>query len=90
MNIPFTNINSIIYPNSENVPSHLLYFVSALYRNSYYREDIDKIRTNLEHESHYNDYPDSYISYLLMMRETYSLFTEGITYILFYTSNYSY
>ena len=34
----------------------------------------------MELESHYNDYIESYISYLSMMHTIYSIFTQGITY----------
>ena len=78
MNLPFDNVNNIIHPNAENIPHGLLHFASAMYHNSQYWEDTDKVRSDMEHESHYNDYIDSYISYLSMMRKLYSLFTEGI------------
>ena len=78
MNLPFVNIDNIIHPNAENIPHPLLHFASAMYYNSQYWEDTNRVRADLEHESHDNDYIDSYISYLSIMRTIYSLFTEGI------------
>ena len=79
MNLPFVNINDIIHPNAENIPYSLLHFASAMYHNSQYWKDMHKVRQDMELESHYNDYIESYISYLSMMQTIYSLFTEGIT-----------
>ena len=81
MNLPCVNINSIIHLNAENIPPPLLHFASAMYYNSQYWADRDRVRADLELESHYNDYIDSYINYLSMMHTIYSLFTEGITYL---------
>ena len=87
MNIPFQDINSIIHPNAENMPPHLLHYASAIYHNSQYWQNIDNVRRDLEREYHNNDYIDSYISYLSMMQTTYSLFTEGITCFLYIFNN---
>ena len=80
MNLPFSNINSIIHPNAENIPFTLLHFASAMYYNNQYWEDTARVKADLQLESHYNDYINSYISYISMMRTIYSLFREGITY----------
>ena len=69
-------------PNAENIPSSLLHFALALYYNSQFWEDADRVRADLDLESHYKDYIDSYISYHSMMCTIYSLFTEGITYLI--------
>ena len=87
MNIPFQDVNSIIHPNAENIPPHLLHYASARYHNSQYWQNIDNVRRDLEHECHNNDYIDSYISYLSMMQTTYSLFTEGNTCFLYIFNN---
>ena len=81
MNLPFSNINSIIHPNAENIPFTLLHFASAMYYNNQYWEDTDRVKADLQLESHYNDYINSYISYISMVRTIYSLFAEGITYL---------
>ena len=81
MNLPFVNINNIIHPNAESISSSLLHFASGMYYNSEYWEDTHRVRQDMELESHYNDYIESYISYLSMMHTIYALFTECVSYL---------
>ena len=71
MNLPFVNISSISHPIAENILPPLLHFASAVYYNSQYWEDIDRVRADLEHESHYNDY----ILHKLSFNDVHNLFT---------------
>ena len=84
MNLPFLNINSIVHPDAENIAFTLLHFASDMYCNSQYLEDTDRLKADLQLESRYNDYINSYISHISMMC-TYILFSQkvSLTFTLF-------
>ena len=86
MNLPFVNINNIIHPNAENTPHPLLHFASAMYYNSQYWEDTDRVRADLEHESHYNDYKDKL--HKLSFNDANNIFTVHRRYHLSFLYSY--
>ena len=77
MNIPFTNLNDIIYTNAENIPDTLRHFASAMFTNGCYWNDAHKIRHDLKTECHNSDNVLTYLSYISMMKASYNLYSRG-------------
>ena len=77
MNVSFTALNEVIHPNAENIPEYIRYFASAIFANDSFWNDSNKVLQELKMEGHRPDYIDSYMSYVKMLRITYSLVTKG-------------
>ena len=75
MNVSFTNLNKIIHPNAESIPEYIRHYASAMF-------DHTKVIQELEMEGHRQDYIDSYMSYMKMLKSTYNLVTKGKTFFL--------
>ena len=82
MNVSFTNLNEIIHLNAESIPEYIRHYASAMFVNSSFRDDHTKVIQELEMEGHRQDYIDSYMSYMKMLKSTYNLVTKGKTFFL--------
>ena len=85
MNIPFSNLNEIIHPNAENITENLRHFASAVFTNGEYWNSNAKIRESLELECSREEYINTYLSYIDMMRSCYQLYMKGLI-IFFHNS----
>ena len=80
MNVSFTNLNEIIHPNAENIPEYIRHYASAIFVNGSFWDDQTKVIQELQMEGHRQDYIDSYMSYIKMLKLTYHLVTKGKTF----------
>ena len=80
MNVSFTNLNKIIHPNAESIPEYIRHYASAMFVNSSFWEDRSKVFEELQMEGHRHDYINSYMSYLDILKSTYSLITKDKTF----------
>ena len=80
MNVSFTNLNEIIHPNAENIPEYIRHYASAIFVNGSFWDDQTKVIQELQMEGHRQDYIDSYMSYIKMLKSTYHLVTKGKTF----------
>ena len=85
MNIPFSNLNEIIHPNAENISENLRQFASAIFTNEEYWNNNAKIRESLELECSREEYINTHLSYIDMMKSSYQLYMKGLI-ILFHNS----
>ena len=76
MNVSFTNLNEIIHPDADNIPKYIRHLASDMFANSSLWEDSNK-EDELKMEGHSQDYIDSYMSYVQMLRTTYRLVLRG-------------
>ena len=79
MNIPFSNLNEIIHPNAESTLHH---FASAIFTNGAYWNNTAKIRESLELECSREEYINTYLSYINMMKSSYQLYMKGFVILL--------
>ena len=77
MNVSFTDLNEIIYPLVEDIPEYIRHYTSAMFVNSSFQDDMNKVQDNLAMEGHSEDYIRSYMSYIQMNQTTYRLITKG-------------
>ena len=88
INVSFTNLNKIIHPNAESIPEYIRHYASAMFVNSSFWEDRSKVFEELQMEGHRHEYINSYMSYLDILKSTYSLITKDKTFF-FFDSNIS-
>ena len=85
MNIPFTDLNEIIHLNAESIPEYIRHFASALFVNDIFWNNVNGITHELQVEGNSDDYINSYLSYVNMLRTTYNFVTKGKSlFFLFY------
>ena len=82
MNVSFTNLNEIIHPNAESIPEYIWHYASAMFVNGSFWDDQTKLIQELKMEGHQQDYIDSYMSHMKMLKSTYNLVTKGKTFSL--------
>ena len=85
MNVSFMDLNEIIHPMAENIPEYIRHFASAVFVNDSFWNDPNKVLEELKMEGHRQDYIDSFISYVEMLKITYSLVTKGKLFVAFYS-----
>ena len=84
MHIPFIHLNEIIHPNAEEIPDHIRHFASAVYCNNTFWCNDMKIRCEMEMEGHKDDYIQSYVSYLNVLRANYDPYPKGVFFATVY------
>ena len=77
MNIPFTDLIEIIHLRAESIPEYIRHFASALFVNDSFWNNVNAITQELQVEGNSDDYINSYLSYINMLRTTYNLVTQG-------------
>ena len=77
MNIPFTDLIEIIHLRAESIPEYIHHFASALFVNDSFWNNVNAITQELQVEGNSDDYINSYLSYINMLRTTYNLVTQG-------------
>ena len=68
MNIPFTDLNEIIHLKTESIPEYICHFTSALFVNDTFWNNVNGITHALIVEGNSNDYINSYLNYINMLR----------------------
>ena len=89
MNVFFMDLNEIIHPNAEDIPEYIRHYGSAIFVNDLFWNDSNKVLEDLKMEGHLEDYIDSYMSYIEMLRITYSLVTKGKLFLPLYSQKLS-
>ena len=77
MNVSFTDLNEIIYPQAEDIPEYIRHYASAVFVNSSFWHDLKKVEDDMKMEGHRQDYISSYMSYIQMLATTYRLVIKG-------------
>ena len=77
MNISFTDPNEIIHPNAESIPEYIRHFASAMFVNGLFWNNSEAITKELQIEGNTDDYINTYLSYINMLKTTYRLVTKG-------------
>ena len=77
MKVSFMDLNEIIHPMAEDIPEYIRHYASAMFVNDSFWNESNKIMDELKMEGHRQDYIDSYMSYVQMLKITYSLVTKG-------------
>ena len=77
MNVPFSNLNEIIHPIAESIPEYIRHFASAMFVNESFWNNRTSITDELEREGNSDDYIDTYLNYIDMLKKTYGLVTKG-------------
>ena len=94
MNIPFTDLIEIIHLRAESIPEYIRHFASALFVNDSFWNNVNAITQELQVEGNSDDYINSYLSYINMLRTTYNLVTQGKSlpffFLLLYVNIYIY
>ena len=85
MNIRFTDLNEIIHPRAESIPEYTRHFASALFANDSFWNNVNAITHELQVEGNSDDYINSYLSYINMLRTTYNLVTQGKSLFCFFS-----
>ena len=86
MNVPFSNLNEIIHPKAESIPEYIRHFASAMFVNESFWNNRTSITDELEREGNSDDYIDTYLSYIDMLKKTYGLVTKGKLFIISYSN----
>ena len=76
MNVSFMDLNEVIHPMAEDIPEYIRHCASAMFVNESFWNDSNKVLEELKMEEHCKDYIDSYMSYVEMLKITYSLVTK--------------
>jgi len=77
MQFPFTDLNQLLHPRSEEIPEHLRYIASAVHCNPAFWEDDDCIKDFLIKEGNRDSFVSSVLSYFKSIRTSLSLYFEG-------------
>ena len=77
MNIPFTDLNEIIHPQAESIPEYIRHFASAMFVNGSFWNNSDAITKELQIEGNTDDYINTYLSYINILKTTYKFVTKG-------------
>ena len=85
MNVSFIDLNEIILLNGESIPEYIWHCASAMFVNSSFWNDQTRVFEELKMEGHRNDYIQSYMSYIEILKFTYKLVTKSKTF--FFDSN---
>ena len=84
MNVSFMDLNEIIHPMAEDIPEYIRHYASAMFVNESFWTDSHTVLEELKMEGHRQDYIDSYMSYVEMLKITYSLVTKGKLFLSLY------
>ena len=82
MNISFSNLNKIIHLHAENISENLRHFASAIFTNGEYAKSSAKIRKSLELECSREEYINTYLSYISMMKSSHQLYMKHFVILL--------
>ena len=85
MNVSFMDLNEIIHPKAEDISEYIRHYASAIFVNDSFWNDSNKVLEELKMEGHRQDYIDSYMSYVEMLRITYSLVIKGKLFLSLYS-----
>ena len=88
MNISFSDPNEITHPNAESIPEYIRHFASAMFVNGSFWNNPNAITKELQIEGNTDDYINTYLSYINMLKTTYNLVTKGKASICFRFSSY--
>ena len=77
MNVPFSNLNDIIHSNAEIIPECIRHFASAMFVNGSFWMNRTLVAEELQKEGNFEDYIDTFLSYLDMLQKMYNLVTKG-------------
>ena len=77
MSISFTDPNEILHRNAESIPEYIWHFASALFVNGSFWNNTDAITEELQIKGNTDDYINTYLSYINMLKTTYRLVTKG-------------
>ena len=79
------DLNEIIHPKAEDISEYIRHYASAIFVNDSFWNDSNKVLEELKMEGHRQDYIDSYMSYVEMLRITYSLVIKGKLFLSLYS-----
>ena len=82
MNVSFIDLNEIIHLNVESIPEYIWHYASAMFVNSSFWNDQTRVFEELKMEGHRNDYIQSCMSFIEMLKFKYKLVTKGKTFFL--------